>query len=41
MMNEWELENLIHTYGLEKRFNIKTVYPVESIMDKLGSNGRI
>ena len=27
--------NLIHTYGLEKRFNIKTVYPVESIMDKL------
>ena len=26
---------LIHTYGLEKRFNIKTVYPVESIMDKL------
>lgn len=30
-----EMENLIHTYGLEKRFNIKTVYPVESIMDKL------
>lgn len=30
------MENLIHTYGLEKRFNIKTVYPVESIMDKLG-----
>ncbi len=29
------MENLIHTYGLEKRFNIKTVYPVESIMDKL------
>ena len=29
------IENLIHTYGLEKRFNIKTVYPVESIMDKL------
>ena len=27
------MENLIHTYGLEKRFNIKTVYPVESIMD--------
>ena len=23
------MENLIHTYGLEKRFNIKTVYPVE------------
>lgn len=21
------MENLIHTYGLEKRFNIKTVYP--------------
>lgn len=29
------MENLIHTYGLEKRFNIKTVYPVESIIDKL------
>ena len=29
------MENLIHTYGLEKRFNIKTVYQVESIMDKL------
>lgn len=29
------MENLIHAYGLEKRFNIKTVYPVESIMDKL------
>lgn len=29
------MENLIHTYGLEKRFNIKTVYPVKSIMDKL------
>lgn len=29
------MENLIHTYGFEKRFNIKTVYPVESIMDKL------
>lgn len=29
------MENLIHTYRLEKRFNIKTVYPVESIMDKL------
>lgn len=29
------MENLIHTYGLEKRFNIKTVYPMESIMDKL------
>lgn len=29
------MENLIHTYGLEKRFNIKTVYSVESIMDKL------
>lgn len=29
------MENLIHTYGLEKRFNIKTFYPVESIMDKL------
>ena len=29
------MENLIHIYGLEKRFNIKTVYPVESIMDKL------
>ena len=29
------MENLIHTYGLEKRFNIKTAYPVESIMDKL------
>lgn len=29
------MENLIYTYGLEKRFNIKTVYPVESIMDKL------
>ena len=29
------MENFIHTYGLEKRFNIKTVYPVESIMDKL------
>lgn len=29
------MENLIHTYGLEKRFNIKTVYPVESIMDKM------
>lgn len=29
------MENLIHTYGYEKRFNIKTVYPVESIMDKL------
>lgn len=29
------MENLIHTYGLEKRFNIKTVYPVEGIMDKL------
>lgn len=29
------MENLIHTYGIEKRFNIKTVYPVESIMDKL------
>ena len=29
------MENLIHTYGLEKRFNIKTVYPVESIMDNL------
>ena len=29
------MENLIHTYGLEKRFNIKTVCPVESIMDKL------
>ncbi len=29
------MENLIHTYGLEKRFNIQTVYPVESIMDKL------
>lgn len=29
------MENLIHTYGLEKRFNIKTVYPVESIRDKL------
>ena len=29
------MKNLIHTYGLEKRFNIKTVYPVESIMDKL------
>lgn len=29
------MENLIHTYGLEKRLNIKTVYPVESIMDKL------
>ena len=29
------MENLIHMYGLEKRFNIKTVYPVESIMDKL------
>lgn len=29
------MENLIHTYGLEKRFNIKTLYPVESIMDKL------
>ena len=29
------MENLIHKYGLEKRFNIKTVYPVESIMDKL------
>ena len=29
------MENLIHTYGFEKRFNIKTVYPVESIIDKL------
>lgn len=31
------MENLIHSYGLEKRFNIEKVCAVESIIDDLGA----
>lgn len=29
------MENLIHTYGLEKRFSIEEIYPVDEILENL------
>lgn len=29
------MENLIHTYGLEKRFSIEKIYPVDEILENL------